>query len=91
MFPCGSTLNLAVPVAGVIIGGERLFPDMVAAKFISCAKTGTEINDDAKIHRDTSGVYLKIWYNPNCFNLRDIINDHVPESISLLVNIVKST
>jgi hypothetical protein len=43
IFPWASTLNLAVPVAVVLTGGVRLWPDKLALKLICCASTGIVI------------------------------------------------
>ena len=72
MFPWGSTLNLAMPVALVLTGGDKLWLDKLAVKLICCANTGINIIDMDKIQRDAIGMYLPIGNNFNRFIFRDI-------------------
>lgn len=55
MFPSGSMLNLAVPVAAVLTDGERVLPDKLATKLDCCANTGIDIDikDRTKMPSDT--------------------------------------
>ena len=55
-------LILAVPVAGVLIDGERVWPDKLAVKVGCCANVGidVDIRDRTKIPRDKTDVYVPI-------------------------------
>lgn len=55
MFPSGSMLNLAVPVAAVLTDGERVLPDKLATKLDCCANPGIDIDikDRTKMPSDT--------------------------------------
>ena len=72
IFPWASTLNLAVPVAVVLTGGVRLWPDKLAVKLICCANTGIDIIDMDNIQRETIGMYLPKRSSSNRFIFRDI-------------------
>lgn len=55
-------LILAVPVAGVLIDGERVWPDKLAVKLGCCANVGidVDIRDRTKMPRDKTDVYVSI-------------------------------
>lgn len=55
-------LILAVPVAGVLIDGERVWPDKLAVKLGCCANVGidVDIRDRTKMPRDKTDVYVPI-------------------------------
>lgn len=72
IFPWASTLNLAVPVAVVLTGGVRLWPDKLAVKLICCANTGIDIIDMDNIQRETIGMYLLKRSSSNRLIFRDI-------------------
>ena len=72
MFPWGSTLNLATPVALVMTGGDKLWPDKLAVKLICCANTGIDIIDMDKIQMDTIGMYFPKGNTSDRFIFRDI-------------------
>jgi hypothetical protein len=76
IFPWASTLNLAVPVAVVLTGGVRLWPDKLAVNLICCANTGIDIrdmdDDMDNIQRETIGIYLPKRSSSNRFIFRDI-------------------
>ncbi|TLX87836.1 MAG: hypothetical protein E6K97_08060 [Thaumarchaeota archaeon] len=66
-------------------------PDKLAIKFVCCANTGIDINDTTKIPSDIIGAYPPIRNFANRFVFRDISINNRAESISLLLNVVKSS
>jgi hypothetical protein len=74
IFPSGSMLNLAVPVAAVLTVGDIAWPDKIAMKLVCCAKAGIDINDRTNILTDMTGVYLPIGNFLDRFIFRGIFN-----------------
>ena len=67
-------LNLAVPVAGVLIDGERIWPDKMTVKLGCYANVGIDIviRDRTKIPRGKTEVYLTIEKFADFFIFIDI-------------------
>jgi hypothetical protein len=93
MFPSGLMLNLAVPVAGVLIDGERFWPDKLAVKLGCCANVGIDIDirDRTKMPRGKTEVYLPIEKVADFFIFIDIHHFNRDQSIRYLLNFVKVT
>lgn len=74
MFPSGSMLNLAVPIAAVLTDGERVLPDKLATKLNCCANPGIyiDIKDRTKMPSDIIEVYLPTGNFVDCFIFVDI-------------------